>query len=462
MEQSVRDAHRNAEGASAESAQGQQRRTEPAQTPEPHTEFEQMAADSAGRPLAVFGQSLFAEPRPPLHRPAMPRFRAIMFWGPATNCAFGYGAKIDADLRIEVDRSGQIYIPHVGEVPVAGIQYRNLDGYLKQAVGRVYKNFNLEAAIERLHSIQVFVVGQVKTPGVYTISSLSTLVNAVFASGGPSPQGSLRHIQLRRGDSTVQEFDLYDLLLKGDKSHDHSLQSGDVVFIPPVGPLAAIAGSVNTPAIYELKDETTIGSLIETAGGLNTVADGSTAVVERISENRSRNVLQFPLDAKGLGFVLRGGDIVHISSIVPRFDDTVTLRGYVTNPGRYPFRPGMHIRDLIPNPEALLPREYWLNRANITDGRQTEYPVRKEVPEISRKTVTEDQLRDAGSGAISWSSKTLPQPPDNSSNADKHASRQFQNITRNSLAQKRSRSRPGDGHHLRNAAGNESTAEKTH
>jgi protein involved in polysaccharide export with SLBB domain/uncharacterized protein involved in exopolysaccharide biosynthesis len=428
VEQSVRDAHRNAEGASAESAQGQHRRTEPAQTPEPHTEFEQMAADSAGRPLAVFGHSLFAEPPATFAPAGDAQVPSDYVLGPGDELHIRIWGQIDADLRIEVDRSGQIYIPHVGEVPVAGIQYRNLDGYLKQAVERVYKNFNLEAAIERLHSIQVFVVGQVKTPGVYTISSLSTLVNAVFASGGPSSQGSLRHIQLRRGDSTVQEFDLYDLLLKGDKSHDHSLQSGDVVFIPPVGPLAAIAGSVNTPAIYELKGETTIGSLIELAGGLNTVADGSTAVVERISENRSRNVLQFPLDANGLGFVLRGGDIVHISSIVPRFDDTVTLRGYVTNPGRYPFRPGMHIRDLIPNPEALLPREYWLNRANITDGRQTEYPVRKEVPDTSRKTVTEDQLRDAGSSAILMEQQN--QPRDNSPTRQQTIPEYYKDIAR--------------------------------
>jgi protein involved in polysaccharide export with SLBB domain/uncharacterized protein involved in exopolysaccharide biosynthesis len=430
-ERPVREAQRNAEGASAEAMRNQERRALLAQTPEPRTEFEQMVADSAGRPLAVFGQSLFAQP-PATFAPAgdaqVPSDYAL---GPGDELRIRIWGQIDADLRIEVDRSGHIYIPHVGEIPVAGVRYRDLDDYLKQAVGRVYKNFNLQAAIERLHSIQVFVVGQAKTPGVYTISSLSTLVNAVFASGGPSPQGSLRHIQLRRGDSTVQDFDLYDLLIKGDKSRDHSLQSGDVVFIPPVGPLAAIAGSVNIPAIYELRNNTTIGSLIETAGGLNTVADGSTAVVERVSENRSRNVLQFPLDANGLGFVLRGGDIVHISSIVPRFDDTVTLRGYVTNPGRYPFRPGMRIRDLVPNPEALLPREYWLNRASIIDGRQTEYPVRKQIPETSRKAFTQDQLRDAGSGAILMQQQSqAPGAPGSSSTRQQTIPEYYKDIVR--------------------------------
>ncbi|MGD0547470.1 MAG: SLBB domain-containing protein, partial [Terracidiphilus sp.] len=404
-----RERRLSAEDATAKTTRNQDRRTISARLIEPHTEFEQMAADSAGRPLAVFGQSLFAQP-PESFAPAgdaqVPSDYAV---GSGDELRIRIWGQIDADLRIEVDRSGQIYLPHVGEVAVAGLRYRDLDGYLKQAVGHVYKNFNLEVAIGRLHSIQVFVAGQAKSPGVYTISSLSTLVNAVFAAGGPSPQGSLRRFQLRRGDAIVQEFDLYDLLIKGDKSHDHALQSGDVIFIPSVGPLAAIAGSVNTPAIYELKDGATLGSLIETAGGLNTVADGSSAVVERISENRSRMVLQFPLDAQGLGFVLRGGDIVHISSIVPRFDDTVTLRGYVTNPGRYPFRPGMHIRDLIPNPEALLPREYWLDRASITDGRQREYPVRKMVPETPLRGSAQEQAANVGSGATPMN-QPIPSP----------------------------------------------------
>jgi protein involved in polysaccharide export with SLBB domain len=430
-EQSGLQTRRNAEEALTKTMRMQDRRAMPAQPPEPHTEFEQMAADSTGRPLAVFGSSLFAQPPETFAPAGDAQVPSDYTLGSGDELRIRIWGQIDADLRIEVDRSGQIYLPHVGEVPVAGVRYRDLDDYLKQAVGHVYKNFNLEVAIARLHSIQVFVVGQAKSPGVYTISSLSTLVNAVFAAGGPSPQGSLRHFQLRRGDTTVQEFDLYDLLVKGDKSHDHALQSGDVIFIPPAGPLAAIAGSVNTPAIYELKGDTTIASLIETAGGLNTVADGSSAVVERISENRSRTVLQFPLDAQGLGFVLRGGDFVHISSIVPRFDDTVTLRGYVTDPGRYPFRPGMHIRDLIPNPEALLPREYWLNRASITDGRQREYPVRKQIQETSRKSSAQDKAANAGGSATPMNQPIQPPgTPNNSSTRQQTVTEYYKDLAR--------------------------------
>jgi len=374
--------------------------------PEPHTEFEQMVADSAGHPLAVFGHALFAQPPATFAPVTDAQVPSDYVLGPGDELRVHIWGQIDADLRMEVDRSGRIYIPKVGEVSVTGVRYGELEGYLKQAVERVFKSFSLTVAIGRLHSIQVFVVGQAKAPGVYTISSLSTLINAVFESGGPSPQGSLRHIQLRRGDKVIQEFDLYDLLLKGDKSHDVALQSGDVVYIPPVGALVGITGSVNAPAIYELRDGVTLGALIETAGGLNVMADGSSVTIERIADHQARTALQFPLDAAGLAFAVKGGDIIHVSSIVPRFDDTITLRGYVANPGRFPFVPGMHVRDLLPNARALLPREYWLNRASTTDARQTEYPIRKQVPKTDRNPRTVDQS-ETGSNTAQQSQASL-------------------------------------------------------
>jgi protein involved in polysaccharide export with SLBB domain/uncharacterized protein involved in exopolysaccharide biosynthesis len=380
------------------------------QPPQPHTEFEQMVADSAGRPLALFGHSLFEQPPATFAPVADLQVPSDYVIGPGDELRIHMWGQIDADLRIEVDRSGEIYIPKVGEISVAGVRYGELERYLKQAVEHIFRDFSITVAIGRLHSIRVFVVGQAKAPGVYTVSSLSTLINAVFASGGPTPQGSLRHIQLRRGDTVVREFDLYDLLLKGDKSHDAGLQSGDVVFIPTVGDLAGVTGSVNTPAIYELREGTTLGALIETAGGLNVVADGSSATVERMVNNQARTVLQFPLDGAGRSFVVRGGDIIHISSIVPRFDNTVTLRGYVTNPGRFPYVPGMHVRDLLPNARALLPREYWLDRAGTTDARQTEYPIRTQVP-VSSSALRPLEQNAPRNGSVSQEQPQLQAQP---------------------------------------------------
>jgi protein involved in polysaccharide export with SLBB domain len=217
-------------------------------------------------------------------------------------------------------------------------------------------------------------VGEARRPGTYTISSLSTLVNAIFAAGGPAPQGSMRHIQLKRDGQLVTDFDLYDLLLKGDKSKDAPLLPGDVIYIPPVGARVAVAGSANTPAIYELKEaETSLADAIELAGGLNTVADGSKATVERIDQHQIRSVAEFSLDHTGQQRMVKDGDIIRILAIVPRFENAVTLRGNVANPGRYPWRPGMKIRDLIPNKETLLTRSYWQSENALVTGSATRY-----------------------------------------------------------------------------------------
>ena len=354
------------------------------QTPiRPETEFEQMVADSVGRPLPLFGQSLFTQPPSTFSPIDWMLVPADYIIGPGDELQIKIWGQVQGDLRAIVDRSGQIYIPQVGQVSVAGIHYSELEEHLKSEIGKVFKNFNLTANIGRLHSIQVVVVGNARYPGTYTISALSTLVNAVFASGGPAPEGSLRHIQVRRNGSTVTDFDFYDLLIKGDKSKDIRLQPGDIVYYPHVGPLVAIAGSVNSPAIYEVKDNSPLGDLIEIAGDVSNVADTTKITIDRFAD-QARKTLEFPLDPQSRALPLKDGDIVHVFSIVPRFEDTVTLRGNVANPGRYPWKPGMRVLDLIPNAQALLTRRYWRDRADIVNGLATEYPIRPEPPPNTR------------------------------------------------------------------------------
>ncbi len=334
-----------------------------------------MAADSAGRPLPVFGQSLFdlaPSTFAPMDQLQVPSDYII---GPGDELQIRIWGQLEADLRAMVDRSGQIYVPHVGPVSVAGVHYSELEPYLASEISKTFRNFHLTATVGRLRSIQVLLVGNARYPGTYTISSLSTLVNAIFSSGGPTPQGSLRHIQVRRDGTTVTDFDFYDLLIKGDKSKDVRLQSGDVVYIAPVGPLVAISGSVNSPAIYELKEKTTLADLIQYSGGMSSLADTGRITIERVVDHQSRKTLEFPFDDTSRALPLQDGDIIRVLSIVPSFQDTVTLRGNVANPGRYPWKTGMRIRDLIPNPEALLTRRYWLDRAAIGNGHTTEYPM---------------------------------------------------------------------------------------
>src|SRR5271170_948129 len=351
--------------------------------PRPETEFEQMVADSAGRALPLFGQSLFLEAPSTFAPIDLLQVPSDYIIGPGDELQIRIWGQVEADLRVIVDRSGQIFIPQVGQISVAGIHYGDLEPHLKHEISKIFRNFNVTATVGRLRSIQVVVVGYARYPGTYTISSLSTLINAIFASGGPSPQGSLRDIQVRRDGATITDFDFYDLLVKGDKSKDVRLQPGDVLYFPHVGPLVAITGSVNMPAIYEIKDRSSLNDLIEIAGGMSNVADTSKITIERVVDHTSRTTLEFPYDEQSRGLPLNDGDIVRVFSIVPSFENTVTLRGSVTNPGRYPWKAGMRVRDLIPNAQALLTRCYWLERAAIVNGRATEYPIRKQrVPNV--------------------------------------------------------------------------------
>jgi polysaccharide export outer membrane protein len=325
-------------------------------------EFQQFLMQSTGRDLPIFGANLFRTVpstfAPVENIPVMPDYVI----GPGDEIQIRAWGQIDVDYNAVVDRNGTISVPKVGVVNLAGIKASDLPAYLKTVFGRTFRNFQLTATLGKLRSIQIFVVGQAKRPGTYTVSSLSTLVTAVFAAGGPSSKGSMRNIQLKRGNQVVAEIDLYDLLLSGDKSRDAKLLPGDVIYIPPVGPLVAVAGSVNIPAVYELKQNTVLFDLIRWAGGLATTAAGQKATVERIEDRKARTVEEFSLDMTGLSRPVRDGDLVTVYSLVPRFDNAVALRGNVAQPGRFPWREGMRVRNLIPDREALLSRDYWVKR----------------------------------------------------------------------------------------------------
>ena len=329
---------------------------------QPLTEFQRVVAGSVGAVLPVFGADLFANagaPFAPIDRTPVTSDYVI---GPGDQLLIRVWGQVNFNAHVTVDRAGDVYVPQVGNVEVAGLHFEQLDGYLKNKFSRVFRNFDLSVNMGQLRSIQVYVVGNAKRPGSYTLSSLSTLVNALFSSGGPSEQGSMRQIELKRGGNIVTTFDLYDLLIYGDKSHDAPLLPGDVIYIPPVGPEVAIAGSVHVPAIYELKGTETADQAIVLAGGLSTMASKQDAQLDRIDSQGARQTTQLALNAAGLQTPLRDGDILRIPSMVQRFERTVTLRGNVANPGRYRWKPGMRILDLIPDQEALETRGYWQRR----------------------------------------------------------------------------------------------------
>ncbi|MGB5081834.1 MAG: SLBB domain-containing protein, partial [Burkholderiales bacterium] len=333
--------------------------------PKVRNEFQGFVLQSTGRDLPIFGSELFRTVpstfAPVDNIPASPDYVI----GPGDEIQIRAWGQIDVDLTANVEPDGTISVPKVGVITVAGIKANDLPSYVKAVFARTYRNFQLAATLGKLHSIQIFVVGQAKRPGTYTVSSLSTLVTAVFAAGGPSNEGTMRSIQLKRNNQVVADLDLYDLLLSGDKSRDARLQAGDVIYIPPVGPLVAVTGSVKVPAVYELKLKAPLFDLLRWAGGLAATAAGQKVTVERIEERKARTVEEFPLDMNGLSRPVQDGDLVTVYSISPRFDNAVTLRGNVAQPGRFPWREGLRVRDLIPDREALLSREYWIKRNQV-------------------------------------------------------------------------------------------------
>jgi protein involved in polysaccharide export with SLBB domain len=287
--------------------------------------------------------------------------------GPGDELRLQIWGQVNQQGSFVVDRTGSIALPEVGTVHVAGVRFSQLSDFLKSQLGRIYRNFDLNVNLGQLRSIQVFVVGQARKPGSFTISSLSTLLNALFASGGPLPQGSLRDIQVKRGGETITHFDLYDLLLRGDKSKDVRLEPGDVIFIPDVGPQVAVLGSVTTPAIYELRDEKSFNQVIALAGGLTNVADNSRLHVERVYKHAERSAIDVDL-ASADSVTVQDGDVLSVTPILDRFQNTVTLRGNVANPRRYVWHQGMRISDLIPNREALITREYYRRQNQLGQG----------------------------------------------------------------------------------------------
>jgi protein involved in polysaccharide export with SLBB domain len=310
--------------------------------------------------------------------------------GPGDELLIRTWGQIDLDVDASVDRNGAIYLPKVGSMSVAGLKYGQVQEFLRSHIGHIYQNFDLNVSMGELRSIDVYVVGQARRPGRYTVSSLSTLTNAIFASGGPSPTGSMRRIQLKRSSKVIVEFDLYDLLINGDKSKDILLQPEDVIYVLPVGPEIALGGQVNVPAIYELKRETPLSEALGFAGGLSSTAFGGKVLVEHIENRKVRQVEEVSLDATGLAHPLRDGDVVNVTPVSPRFENSVTLRGNVATPGRYPWHANMRVCDLIPNREFLITRDYWKQQNTIAlraekgaavSGAQND--IRRNAPDIN-------------------------------------------------------------------------------
>jgi len=323
------------------------------------SEFQKFISDNTGQVLPIFGSEFFANAPStfaPIMNSPVPSDYPL---GPGDELMIRGWGTIDIDYRAAIDRNGTINIPTVGSVVLAGVKAGDAENVIRTAIARLYKGVTVSVNFGQLRAITVYVVGQANRPGTYTVSSLSTLVTALFASGGPNANGSMRRVQVKRGGKVAAELDLYSFIAKGDKSADIKLLDGDTIYIPPAAGFVALVGKVNSPAIYELKNGSeTVESMLDFAGGLPVVADPRRAFLERIdsSKNRPRSVEEFALNGAGLKHSLKNGDVLNVTSITPDFSNAVVLRGNVDQPVRAPFKPGMRITDLIPNRDYLISR----------------------------------------------------------------------------------------------------------
>lgn len=278
---------------------------------------------------------------------------------------------------VPVERDGMLVIPQVGAIPVGGLSFSQAERVIHSRLSALLKRFEVHVAMARLRTIKVYVVGEVVRPGAYEMSALATVSNAVYAACGPARSGSLRQVRVVRDGKAVAELDFYDFLLQGDRSQDRRLQAGDVIMVPPLGPVAAVSGSVKRSAIYELKPGARLTDLLQLAGGLTPLADQRRCHLFRLDPGSGRYMVDVDLtaaltsrtpdkgrvDSAGVDPQLLDGDYVRIVSLPTQVTNVVGLAGAVKSPGPYEFRTGMRLHDLL-KPEQL-PVNAYMDRAEI-------------------------------------------------------------------------------------------------
>lgn len=318
--------------------------------------------------LERFGASIFRAgtgnaDKLPMDLPVGPEY----VLGPGDGVSIDIWGGVAQRLQRVVDPSGRLALPEVGTVEVAGRTLGDVQRVVQAALRTQFHEVEADVSLSRIRSVRVYVVGEVENPGPYDISSLSTPLNALYAAGGPTSRGSLRHLRLYRGKELVEEIDAYDLLLHGVHNDLARIQSGDTIQVPPIGPEVIVDGMVMRPGIYELRGETALSQALELAGGVLPSGTFRHVEVERVVAHQTHTMLQLNMpetnDEQAIkktldDFKIQGGDKIRIWPILPYSEKTVYLDGHVFHPGKYAYRDGMKITDLIHSYNDLLPEPY--------------------------------------------------------------------------------------------------------
>lgn len=337
------------------------------------SEFEILIQQSLGITLPIYGDNLFKGPAASFNIGDQVNVPTDFTIGPGDELIIRAWGSVELEYSITVDRNGSIFIPKVGNIQIAGLKYRELQPVIRQALSRIYKGFEISINMGSLRSINIYVTGFARNPGTYQVNSLSTLISALFITGGPAANGSLRNIELKRGGQKITQIDIYDFLTTGNNSADIRIQNGDVIHIPPIKGQVAIAGSVRNAAIYQFKDSMKLADLIRLSGGPTATADGLRIKIERISPSKSkigektqiltsRLIEEHNFTDASMETILRDGDLVILVPVSPQFNNSVTLKGQVALPLRHAWREGLKVSDILPDVNALISPSYWIEK----------------------------------------------------------------------------------------------------
>jgi protein involved in polysaccharide export with SLBB domain len=328
-------------------------------TPLPPNEFQKYVLEVTGKALPLYGADFFENSRYAIQQPQAPVGDDYLL-GAGDQLLIRVWGSTSGETQATIDRSGEIAIPKLGTLKLAGVKASQAQAAVKALFNKFYKDIEVSVSLGKLRKLTVFVVGQSRFPGSYQLSSQATLTSGLFASGGPSANGSIRRVQLKRNGALVSELDLYAFLGKGDKAADVRLQDGDVIYYPQAAGHMAFVGKVNAPAVFEIKGaQDTVADFLSLAGGLPVVADPRRASIERLtpSKDQPRRVEDLSLDEAGLKKQIQNGDVVSVGQIVPEMANAVTLRGNVAQTSRTAFRPGMRVSDVISHKSLLISPE---------------------------------------------------------------------------------------------------------
>lgn len=316
------------------------------------SQFETFVEQTLGRKLPRFGADLLLPSNRDYAVPATATIPPDYALNVGDVISISLAGSVEGSVDAEIDTEGKIFLPKVGSILLTGVRYRDLHDVVAAALGRQYRGYTVTVSMKQLRGIRVYVTGFASNPGAYSVNSLSTLVNAVLAAGGPSSGGSLRSVKLFRNGRLVTDFDLYDMILRGDRSHDAVLQNEDVLYIAPLGRQAAITGSVNAEAVYEIREGDNVASLIGYAGGPNDLADERRVFLYRLIEPKLVNGQQVDL-ANMPATPLKGGDIVQVVSEgtlqrpIKNQAVLVRIEGEVNAPGNYFVPPGTTLAQVL-------------------------------------------------------------------------------------------------------------------